>query len=115
MSHISFTYGETTPNWLASEVGKVLKTRQFETAMGQDKDGKKIVVSGTVFPANDSTAEGIVFDNVDVTGSAMEGSVMVAGRVLTERLPATVSAEAKTALEKSGIHFDKTPDVTRPY
>ncbi len=115
MAHITFTQGESAPNWLGSEVGKTLKTRQFLQTMGQIRGARRIVPSGTIFPANDSTAEGIVFGDIDVTTGDVEGAVMIAGRVLEDRLPIAPGEEAKTAMEKNGIHFDAAPDERRPY
>lgn len=100
-----FTSGK---NILASEVGLVLKTVELAQSMATEEDGYKIIKAGTVFPANDSTAKGLVFEDVDMTNDTKRpGSVIIAGRVLEDNLPATVQADAKTALEKSGIHFDK--------
>lgn len=95
-------------NILASEVGLVLKTRELTQSMATEEDGYKIIKAGTVFPANNSTAVGIVFEDVDMTyDEKRPGSVIIAGRVIEDNLPVTVDTEAKTALEKSGIHFDK--------
>lgn len=98
----------TGVNILASEVGLTLKTRQGTQAMATDEDGYKIIKAGTVFPANDGTAEGIVFEDVDITNDTERPiSVIIAGRVIEDNLPVAVAEEAKTALQASGIHFDK--------
>lgn len=95
-------------NILASEVGLVLKTRELTQSMATEEDGYKVIKAGTIFPANNSTAEGIVFEDVDMTYDEKKpGSVIIAGRVISENLPVTVDSTAKTALEKSGIYFDK--------
>lgn len=87
MSHFYRVNGTFRPNFLESEVGLVLKTYQIPASMGvADEYGNKIVAAGTVFPSNDGSAVGIVFDDVDVTHGDHEGSVMLAGRVLKERL-----------------------------
>lgn len=52
-------------------------------------DGEKYVKSGTIYPANDSTAVGIVYEDVDVTTGDMPGSVVLKGTVYEERLPIT--------------------------
>ena len=44
-------------------------------------DGTKYVPAGAIFPANDVTAMGIVYEDVDVTSDDMPGSVVTAGTV----------------------------------
>jgi hypothetical protein len=67
-----------------------------------DDDGiHKTVPAGTVYPADDATAIGIVYQDVDVTYGDRAGAVLVAGRVLADRL--TVTEEAKAVL--TGIVF----------
>lgn len=53
------------------------------------ENGAKYVPMGTVYPANDSTAKGIVYEDVDVTTGDMPGSVVLSGCVYTERLAQT--------------------------
>ena len=102
--------------FLESEVGVVRKTRQITDADAVDVDGEKIVVSGTIWPANDGTAEGIVYEDVRVTTGDMPGSVVLAGRVYEDRLPVALNEEARTALEAAGFTFIATaPEVVRPY
>lgn len=60
-----------------------------------------VVLAGTVVPANDSTAKGIVFHDTEV-GQPM--SVIVEGHVYIDRLPVEPSAEAQTALKNIGFH-----------
>jgi len=106
------------PGWfLESEVGVVRKTRQIKQEGATDaEDGGKYVPMGTVWPANDATAEGIVYEDIDVTSGDMPGSVVLAGRVYEDRLPAAIDATAKSALAGKGFTFIVTsPAVSRPY
>lgn len=106
------------PGWfLESEVGVVRKTRQIKQEGATDmEDGRKYVPMGAVWPSNDATAEGIVYEDVDVTTGDMPGSVVLAGRVYEDRLYVAISTGAKTALEGKGFTFIATsPSVTRPY
>lgn len=115
----SYFHKETTDekiNFIDSEVGLVLKTAQIDnTNIEADEYGYKIVKAGIVYPANDNTAIGIVFEDVDVTYGSKAGSILVAGRVIKDRL--TVSDTAVTALSKSGIVFcdsvaaDRTEEI----
>lgn len=112
MSFVINNTGAARPNFLDSDVGLVLKTNEVPATLGvEDENGRKIVAPGTVFPANDSSATGIVFESVDVTGGNMPGSVLVAGRVLEDAL--TIESEAKTALTTAGIVFVTAPAITR--
>jgi hypothetical protein len=79
-------------------------------------DGTKIVKMGTAYPANDGTAEGIVYEDIDVTSGNMPGSVVTKGIVYEDRLADTLAEGAKRALESKGFTFVETaPTVTRPY
>lgn len=102
------------PNFLASEVGIITKTHQFKnTGLTADSEGRKILKAGTLYPKNDATAIGIVFQDLDVTESDIEGALMMAGRVYKNRLPVLPDAAAITALEAKGLYFDTCPETTR--
>lgn len=92
------------------------KTRQIAQAGATTAaNGAKYVKMGTVYPANDATAEGIVYEDVDVTTGDMPGSVVLKGTVYEDRLPVALADAAKTALEAKGFTFIETaPAVTRP-
>lgn len=101
-------------NFLDSEVGLVLKTAQIDdTDVDADEYGYKIVKSGTVYPADDGTATGIVFEDVDVTYGPKAGSLLVAGRVLKDRFD-DITEPAVTALSKLGIVFCDRAETERP-
>lgn len=109
MAYVTTYKGTFRPNFLESEIGLVTKTYQIPETMGVADGSRKIVPAGTPFPSNDASAVGIVFTDTDVTDGDAAGSVMVAGRVLKERL--TVDDAAVTALKD--IRFVEGPDVTR--
>ena len=118
------TYGPTysIANFLSSEIGLTPKTYTIPQSMGEvDPDtGRTIVKCGTVYPSNDADAIGIVYPNgpdcyvYDVTDGDVEGAVMIAGRVLTNRLPEAPDLAAVAALEAKGLFFDECPEMTRP-
>lgn len=105
--------------FLESEVGVVRKTQQISQSHAGVvtlDDGAKVVPAGSVWPANDATAKGILYEDVYVTSGAMPGSVVLEGRVYTDRLPVAPVSAAVTALEAAGIRFiAAAPAVTRPY
>lgn len=109
MAYVTNYKGTFRPNFLESEIGLVTKTYEIPDSMGTADGTRKIVPAGTPFPSNDASAVGIVFTDTDVTDGAAAGSVMVAGRVLKDRV--TVSDEAAAAM--AHIAFVDAPDITR--
>lgn len=74
----------------------------------------KYVPAGTVWPANGSTAVGIVYEDVDVSEGNMPGSLVTCGVVYANRLPDKLDSDAETALEAAGFVFLTEGSVTRP-
>lgn len=75
-------------------------------------DGRKVVPAGAVIPANGATAKGILYEDIDVTDGAKMGSVVTAGTIYGDRLPAALDSAAATAL--TGITVVTSPTITRP-
>lgn len=105
------------PGWFLAHEACERKTRQIsQTGATVTDNGAKYVKMGTVYPANDGTAVGFVYEDVDVTTGAMPGSVVLSGVVYEDRLPVALESAAKTALQAKGFTFVATaPAVTRPY
>ncbi len=103
--------------FLADHENVERKTRQMaQSAATTAPNGGKYIPMGTVWPANNATAEGIVYEPVDVSTGDMPGSVVTCGKVYADRLAVTLAAEAKTALEGKGFVFvDTAPTVERPW
>lgn len=107
-----------SPGWfLAADELCERQTRQMTEDMATEgENGEKVVVTGTIFPANDETAEGIVYEPIDVSNGDMPGSVVTKGTIYEDRLPVAVDEDAKTALEEKGFVFiESSPAITRPY
>lgn len=106
------------PGWFLAEEICSRETRTISAEHAQVKtadNGGKYVPMGAIFPANDATAVGIVYEDVDVTTGNMPGSVVTKGTIYADRLPA-LAAAAKTALAGKGFTIiDAVPTVTRPY
>ena len=103
--------------FLASHEDVTRLTREIsQTGASTAPNGGKYVPAGTVWPSNDGGAEGIVYENVDVSTGNMPGSVIVKGTVYEDRLPIAIDEAAKTALEAKGFVFiSSAPAVERPY
>lgn len=119
---MSFTQNDSTSRvyapgyFLASKICE-RKTRTISATAASVKtasNGGKFVPGGTIYPNNDSTAEGIVYEDVDVTTGDMPGSVVLSGKVYQNRLAETLNSAAITALEAKGFVFKAEPTVTRP-
>lgn len=72
-------------------------------ALAANQDGKKVVKAGTIYPANDATAKGIILNDADVTNGDVNTALLIHGFVKTSALSVVPSAEAIAALK--GIHF----------
>ncbi|WP_346234506.1 hypothetical protein MKY04_12635 [Lysinibacillus telephonicus] len=87
-------------NFLASSKVQAFSYQVSDEGVSADEKGRKIVKAGTILPANDATAQGILYTDVDVTEGPQPGSLIVEAYILEARLPEAASAEAKTALTK---------------
>lgn len=83
------------------------------SAVKTTAEGGKYIPAGTIYPANDATAKGIIYEDVDVSTGNMPASLVVKGSVYTERLAVVPADTAKTALAE--ITFMTEPTVTRPF
>lgn len=110
MAHIRTYTATAAPAFLASAEGLVRQTVQVSQAgVTADEYGYKIVKAGTIYPTNDASAQGILFEDVDVTDGDHEGSLIVAGRIYSDRLP----AEPEEGVTLPGITFVESAAVTR--
>lgn len=130
MSHIASSsgYGFAAGYFLKDDENCVRETATIAANHAQKvtRNGRVIVPMGAIIPSNDANAKGILYEDIDVTDGAHEGSIVTAGTVYTPKLPAAPSADttsggtttagAKSTLAALGIKFiDTVPSVTRPY
>lgn len=87
-------------NFLKSSKVQAFTTVVSDVGVAARADGKKVVPAGTILPANDATAKGILYTDVDVTNGPQPGSLIVEAYVLEARLPVAPEAAAKTALKE---------------
>jgi len=86
------------PNFLASQKYTAFTYQISDAGVAADAKGRKIVPAGTVYPANDATAIGILLNDIEVTPGPQPGAVLVDAWILEARLPVAPAAAAKTAL-----------------
>lgn len=121
MSFNSTTKGqEYAPGYfLADDENCVRETREISqesAAVVTAENGGKYVPMGTVYPAQGDNAEGLLYEDVDVTNGNMPGSVVTKGKVTLSLLPEQLTASTLDALSVKGFLFaSKLPTVTRPY
>lgn len=63
-------------------------------------EGRSILPAGTIYPANDETAEGILASAVDTTNGPQPGTLYVSAILFVERLPVAPTLEAEKAMPK---------------
>lgn len=98
----------TVPNFISSEIGLITRTYQVPAALGVQDGSRKYVAGGTILPANDATAKGVLFEEEDVTNGDRIGAIVTSGHLLGNLLPTVPSAAAITALQAKGLYFDDT-------
>lgn len=100
MSYVEQAQKFERVNFLASAKVQAFTHQISDGGVTANAKGRKIVKAGTVYPANDGTAKGIVYKDVDVTNGPQPGSLIVEAYILEARLHTAPSAEAKAALTK---------------
>lgn len=91
------------PGYFLAHEECVRKTKQIAQAGATTaENGGKYVKMGTIYPANGATAEGIVYEDVDVTTGNMPGSVVLKGVVYEERLPEAVDTYSSATVPTGG-------------
>ncbi|MFZ6148121.1 hypothetical protein ACO0KD_05825 [Enterococcus avium] len=86
-----------------------LKSQKFLSFTKQVDDTHAGVVegvlpAGSIYPANDGTAEGITINDIDVTKGPQPVGVIVEGHVLIERLPVKPSNEAQKVMREIKLY-----------
>lgn len=111
------------PGWFLASADCERKTCQVPANHSQvatAPNGGRYVPAGALLSKTTGTGGsavttylGLLYEDVDVSSGDMPGSCVTAGVVYEDRLPASVSADAKAAL--TGITFiASAPTITRP-
>lgn len=72
------------------------------SAVKTTAEGGKYIPAGTIYPANDATAKGIIYEDVDVSTGNMPASLVTAGVVYEERLPEAVATYSSATVPTGG-------------
>lgn len=104
------------PNFLASEVGLRTVTYTFskDYAGAVTENGRKIIKAGSVYPTNDASAVGIVFQDVDITNGDKVEALMVAGHYYSDKLPVPTITTSAQALAGKGLFGETSPEIVVP-
>ncbi len=89
-----------TPDHYVALAFKHAKAVSGTTGLAVLEDGRYIVKAGTIYPANDTTAIGVVLNDYDVTDGDAMLAVVIHGFVKVAALPAVPSSNAITALKQ---------------
>lgn len=84
----------------------------WEAEIAESVDVRKIVYAGTVYPKNDYTARGFIYEAVDVTDGDALASLVTRGNVTLAKLPGYLEDDAKTALKARGFVFTDEENET---
>lgn len=87
------------------------KLSQNSALATETAEGRKIVKAGTIFPANDDTAVGIVLNDYDVTDGDQQAAILCHGFVKTAALPEAPVPAAEAALSMIQFFPLKTTDI----
>lgn len=105
------------PNWLGSAERLVRKTIQvpanyadYVTEVDAYGNERKIVPSGSYIS---TPYKGLLFNDVDITNGASEGSLVIGGYYIDAKLPKTVATHASD-LAAQGLHAIVEGATTRP-
>ena len=103
------------PNWLGSEVGLTLKTFTIPADFSPTviKNGKTIVESGTIFVDAVTGQKGLVFGDYDITDGSVLACIMIGGRYIDEKLPASAVDFAEDFIAQ-GLYAYSESEVVRP-
>lgn len=82
------------------------------SALVKTVNGRFVIPAGTIFPANDATAKGVVFYDLDVTDGAASGTVLFEGSIKVSKIPAAPTAAALRVL--TGLKFFSTTGMLVP-
>lgn len=76
---------------------KIPKASAAEGIVVQE-NGRFIVKAGTVYPSNDNKAQGLIFQDYDVTDGDVTAALMIHGFVRGDRLPANINTAAAAVM-----------------
>ena len=105
-------------NFIASAVSLRLVSWTFavDDASDDEETGKKKIAAGTIVTGSDSNVVGVATNDIYFeTGEETKiGSLIVAGHLFTDRLPAEPTAEQITAFAAKGLFFETAPETELP-
>lgn len=98
-NHQDYTTGKQILMFPDHYVG-LAHTFSKQDSIAVQENGRYIVKAGTIYPANNNTALGVVMNDYDVTNGDISGTLIVHGFIKTAKLPAVPTSQAKAALKQ---------------
>lgn len=89
-----------TPDHYVALAFKHAKAVSGTTGLAVLEDGRYIVKAGTIYPANDATAIGVVLNDYDVTDGDAMMAVVIHGFIKVAALPVVPAAAAVSAMKQ---------------
>ena len=65
----------------------IARKLEQNSGLAVEEDGRKIVKAGTIYPANDETAIGVILNDYDVTDGDQMASIVIHGFIQLSKLP----------------------------
>lgn len=108
-------------NFIASQVGLRTVSYTFDktSALAETEGVVKVIKAGTIYPANDATAVGVLLHDVQLADRDFNakdgiGALIVAGHLYSDKLPVAPASAAVTALAAKGLYFEEQPTTSVP-
>lgn len=103
MTKIDFSAPKTILAGANSPSFAIEQLIEAESELATSVDGRLIVKAGTIYPANDETAVGIIMNDCDVTDGDVVAPMLIFGVVEASKLPVEITEEAYGALKNIGV------------
>ena len=110
---IDYVQGETHILAIPDHYVAIARHLAMDTALAQTIDGRKVVKAGTMYPANDATAIGVIMHDYDVTDGEVNAAIIIHGFVRKDRLNAPTDAALKDVGRQISV-LDASGPIAEP-
>lgn len=78
----------------------IARMLEKDSALATTVEGRKIVKAGTIYPANNETAIGVILNDYDVTDGDQQAAVVIHGFIQKSKLPTAPAGTVNIPLIK---------------